>query len=115
MIALVPVLIELNAVTTEVVGFVFGQEDVLGEPEAHVGLHPAAVSDNGTFAKGEDVVADDVFSAVVLVKDLSIGGVAEVVLDEEVAAAFVGVDAPCAVVHGGDVVDVIVADGTAGL
>ena len=65
-------------------------------------------------AEGEDVVADDVFAAVVLVVAAGLGVVDEVVLHHDAGAALVVVQPPAAVIVGIDVVDDVVADGGAG-
>lgn len=60
--------------------------------------------------EGEDVVADDVFLAVVLVVAAAFGVVDEVVFHEDAGAALVVVEAPSAVGVGDDMMDVVAAD-----
>ncbi len=61
-------------------------------------------------AESEDIVANDIFFAVVLVKAAGLGVIDEIVLHDDIAAALVGVKAPAAVAVGIDIVKDVVAD-----
>jgi hypothetical protein len=59
-------------------------------------------------AEGQDVVADDVLAAVVLVEAARLDAVDQVVFEQDARAAFVGVQPPAAVRIGVDVVEHVV-------
>ena len=84
-------------------------DDVVLEGEGEVFFHPRGL-ELLLLAEGEDVVADDVLPAVVLVEAAGLDAVDEVVLEEDVGAAFVGIEAPAAVAVGVDVVEDVVDD-----
>ena len=62
------------------------------------------------FAKGKDIVADDIFSAVVLVEAAGLGVVNQVILHNDTAAALIGIKSPAAVGVGIDIVEDVIAD-----
>ena len=66
-------------------------------------------------AEGEDIVANHVFAAVVLMEPGALDVVNQVVFHHDAGAAFVGIEPPSAVVVGINVVDVVVAHGGAWL
>ena len=65
--------------------------------------------------KGEDVVSEDVLSSIVELQHFTVGIETDVLLNEHIAAAFVGVDGPTAVVVHADIVDQVLAEDRAGL
>src|SRR5205085_1448213 len=79
-------------------------DDVALEGEARVRLGARAL-DLGISPEGTDAVAHDILSPIVLVEPAVSGAVDEVVLDQDIAAALVEVDAPAAVAEPGDVVE----------
>jgi len=72
-------------------------------------LHPCGL-DLIQFAKGQDIVADDVFFAVVLVESAGLSIVDQVVLQNDAGAALIGVESPAAVGISVDVVKDVIAD-----
>ena len=91
-----------------------GQEDVPGDGEARLDLRPGN-ADGRTSAQGENVVPDGVVAAVMLIVGVGGGVVAEVLFDQDLAAALIGIDTPAAVVAALHVVDPVVPDDGAGL
>ncbi len=85
-------------------------DDVALEGERQVRLDAGAL-DLPLEAEGEDVVADHVLPAVVLVEASGLHVVDEVVLHRDPAAPLVGVEPPASVAVGVDVVDAVVRDG----
>jgi len=67
------------------------------------------------FAEGEDVVAYDIFASVMLVEAGALGAIDDIVLPNDIRAAFIRIQTPAAVGEGVDVVDQIVADDGAAL
>ena len=65
--------------------------------------------------EGEDVVAEEVGFAVVLMEAAVGGAIDDVAFGQNAAAAFIEIDAPTAVAEAGDVMPEIVANGSAGL
>lgn len=70
--------------------------DVVFEGETAVRFL-ARATDLGGLAESEDVISNHVFAAIMLVEAAVLGAVDEVVFDQDVAAAFVRIDAPAAV------------------
>ena len=84
-------------------------DDVACEAEGAVRFDAGALGLKAV-GEGEDVVADDIFFAVVLVETAGACVVDEVVFHEDAGGAFVGVEAPAAVGVGIDVVEDVVGD-----
>ena len=73
-------------------------------------LFNARPLDLGIAPEGEDVVAEDVLLAVVLVEASMRRAIDEVVLGQDVCGAFVEIDAPAAILKGRHVVEAVEAD-----
>ena len=91
-----------------------GDDHIVGEPEGPVRLRPGA-HDRVVGIPGQQVVANEVVAAVVLVESGigTTGG--DVVLNDNAGAAFIGVQRPSAVAVTLDVAEDVVADHRAGL
>ncbi len=91
-------------------GALVEDDNVIGKGEGLV-LFDASGLDLVVFGEGEDVVADDIFFAVVLVEAAGFGAVNDVIFHMDSGGAFVGVESPAAVAPGVDIVHDVVADG----
>ena len=100
-VELVPVSGQKRAVVPE--------HDVSLEEKALVILNARAL-DLGVAAKREDVVADCVFPAVMLMKPAVRGAVDQIVLGDQMRGPLVKVNSPAAVLEGRDVVKPVEAD-----
>src|SRR5438309_6692441 len=84
-------------------------DDVVRENEGDVRLGPGA-HQLVPFAEREDVVAQNIFATVMLMKARALAAINDVALQDNSAAAFVGVEAPAAISEGVHVVDEVVAN-----
>src|SRR5690242_19704749 len=71
--------------------------DVALEGEAQVGLLACAPK-LPLLAESEDVVPNDVLSTIVLMKPAILGAIDQVILDHNLATAFVGVNSPPSII-----------------
>ena len=92
----------------------FPIHDVAFEGETAVSFFPRA-PELRLFAKSEDVIADDILAPVVLMKAAVLGAVNNVVLKQDLAAAFVGIESPTAVRKARHVVTQVIPLHRAGL
>src|SRR5438477_7719128 len=84
-------------------------DDVVRENEGDVRLGPGA-HQLVLFAEREDVVAQNIFATVMLMKPGALAAINDVALQDNSAAAFVGVETPTAISEGVHVVNEVVAN-----
>lgn len=95
-------------------GFAGGKEDIVVHAETIV-RGGAGQGYDALFAEGKDIIADNIFLAVMLVEGLALGVMADIIFNQDIRGALIGIDGPSTVVAAANIINMVSAQFGAGL